>query len=305
MYARTARQEKTMPTKQQQPSASRQQSPHHRAARLKNLEKAWQANRSRWEFTPARRAASLRTIKRAHEANRKRGRPVSSAQREAASRNVAKAREALKARGRSPEHLAKLRRSIAKARAARTSKSLERQAEKVLKHGLFARRLCGPVAALGENPRDYKAIHRLVARYFGPQNPKEEKLAHLIADSLWRQHRLFFAQAAWQLERLHFFLSKAPPIEASDANETKLRAYTLLTVLLDRDESHRRAWRLLAATERLLRRLLRVRFGHEPNFQTGTRVFDPLAGKPDALRLEMSSIVTDPELFSLLDGTWT
>ena len=160
------------------------------------------------------------------------------------------------------------------------------------------------MAALGENPRDYKAIHLQVARYFCPQNPAEEKLVHLIADSLWRQHRLFFAQAAWQLERLDFFLSKAPPIEASDANETKLRAYTLLTVLLDRDESHRRAWRLLATTERLLRRLLRLRFGHEPNFQTGQRLFDPFAGQPDALRLEMASIITDPELFDLLDSPW-
>jgi hypothetical protein len=305
MYAHSARQEKTLPTQHQDPSASRQQSPRHRAAALKNLEKAWQANRSRWEFTPARRSTSLWTIKKAHAANRKPGRPFSPAQRESAGRNVAKAREALKARGRSPEHLARLRQSIAKARAARTRKSVERQAQKILKHGLFARRLHGPVAALGENPRDYKAIHRLVARYFGPQNPQEENLTHLIADSLWRQHRLFFAQAAWQLERLNFFLSKAPPLDHPDPDETRLRAYTLLTVLLDRDESHRRAWRLVGATERLLRRFLRLRFGHEPNFQTGQRLFDPLAGQPDALRLEMASIVTDPELFDLLDGTWT
>jgi hypothetical protein len=294
-----------MPTQQQDPSARRPQSPRHRAAALKNLEKAWQANRSKWKFTPARRATSLWTIKKAQMANRMPGRPVSTAQRKAAGRNVAKAREALKARGRSPEHLAKLRQSIAKARAARTRKSIERQAEKVLKHGLFARRLRGPVAALGENPRNYKAIHRLVARYFGPQNEQEEKLVHLIANSLWRQHRMFFAQAAWQLERINFFLSKAPPIEASDANETKLRAYTLLTVLLDRDELHRRAWRLLATTERLLRRLLRLRFGRDPNFQTRERLFDPFAGKDDALRLEVASIITDPELFEFLDGPWT
>ena len=148
-----------MSTKQEQTSASPKQLPPRRAAALKNLEKAWQANRSSWEFTPARRSTSLWTIKKAHAANRKPGRAFSPAQREAAGRNVAKAREALKARGRSPEHLAKLRESIAKARAARTRKSIERQAEKILKHGLFARRLRGPVAALGENPRDYEAIH--------------------------------------------------------------------------------------------------------------------------------------------------
>lgn len=293
-----------MPAKQQDPSASREPSPRRRAAALKNLEKAWQASRSQWEFTPARRLASHRTIKQAHAANRKPGRPLSSAQRQAAGRNVAKAREALKARGRSPEHLAKLRRSLAKARAARTRKSIERQAAKVLKHGLFARRLRGPVAALGENPRDYKALHRLVARYFGPQNEQEEKLVHLIADSLWRQHRMFFAQAAWQLERLDFYLSKAPPMDAYDANETKLRAYTLLTVLLNRDESHRRAWRLMAATERLLRRLLRLRFGREPNFQTGQRVFDPFAGVDNSLYFELAATVTDPNLFGVVDEFW-
>lgn len=293
-----------MPQKKPKLPQSASSSPRHRAAALKNLEKAWQSNRANWEFTPARRAASLRTIRQAHRANRLTPRPLTPAQQQASRRNVAKAREALKARGRTPEHLARLRESIAKARRARTRKSVERQAQKILKHGLFARRLRGPLAQLGEDPRDYQALHRLVVRYFGPQKPEEEKLVHLIADSLWRQHRVFFAQAAWQLERLNFFLSKAPPLEGPDANETRLRAYTLLTVLLDRDESHRRAWRLIGSTERLLRRYLRMRFGRDPNFQTGQRVIDPFAGGEDAERLELASLVTDPELFDLLDAPW-
>jgi hypothetical protein len=293
-----------MPQKKPKLSQSARQSPRHRDARLKNLEKAWQANRSRWEFTPARRSNSLRTIKQAQFANRIPGRQLSPAQQQAARRNVAKAREALQARGRTPEHLAKLRLLIAKARAARTRKSIELQAKKILKHGLFARRLRGALTQFDENPRDYRALHRLVVRYFGPQKPEEEKLAHLIADALWRQHRVFFAQAAWQLERLNYFLSKAPPLEVPDANETRLRAYTLLAVLLDRDESHRRAWRLIGSTERLLRRFLRIRFGRDPNFHTGQRVIDPLAGFPGAERLELASIITDPELFSVLDSPY-
>lgn len=295
-----------MSTQQQKPSAPCAPSPHQRAAR-QNLEKAWQANRSQWDFTPARRRASLRTIKRAHEANRKPGRPVSAAQREAARRNVAKARKALKARGRSPEHLAKLRQSIAKARAARSDKSVERQAQKILKHGLFARRLRGPVAALGENPRDYESIHRLVARYLNPQNEDEEKVAHLIADSLWRQHRLFFAQAAWQLERLDYFLSKAPPLEKPDENETRLRAHTLVTILLDTDESHRRAWRLIGATERLLRRFLRLRFGRDPNFHTDTRWPNPSAGISLAERIGLTDDIDTTDslhLYDDLDEKW-
>jgi hypothetical protein len=138
-------------------------------------------------------------------------------------------------------------------------------------------------------------------RYLAPQNAEEEKLAHLIADALWRQHRIFFAQAAWQLERLNFFLSKAPPLEEPDPVETRLRAYTLLSVLLDRDESHRRAWRLLGSTERLLRRFLRMRFGRGPNFQTGHRLINPFAGDPDSQRLKLQSLITDPELFDLFD----
>jgi hypothetical protein len=296
-----------MSTQEQNPSARRTLSQRHRAAALKNLEKAWQANRSKWEFTPARRQSSLRTIQQAHEANRKPGRAFSSAQREAARRNVAKARKALKARGRSPEHLAKLRQSIAKARAARSDKSVERQARKILKHGLFARRLRGPLAPLGENPRVYRSLHRLVARYLCPQNEKEEKVAHLIADSLWRQHRMFFAQAAWQLERLDFFLSKAPPLEKPDENETRLRAHTLVNILLDTDGSDRRAWRLIGSTERLLRRFLRLRFGRDPNFHTDTRWPNPFAGNALAERLGLTDdgdLADNLDLFDDLDEKW-
>ena len=256
-----------MSDQQQQTPQSNPPSPRQRAAR-KNLEKAWQASRSRWEFTPARRSASRRALENAHKANRTPGRRFSPAQREAVRRNVARAREALKARGRSPEHLAKLRESIAKARAARTDQSFVRQAQKVLSHGLFARRLRGPVGSLGENPRDYQKIHRLVARYLCPQTEEEEKAAHLIADSLWRQHRLFFARAVWQLKRLDFFLSKAPPLETPDPNETRLRAHTLITILLDDDDPQQRALHLIGTTERLLRRFLRLRFGGDPNFHT-------------------------------------
>lgn len=288
-------------------SQSARQSPRHRAAALKNLEKAWQANRSQWEFTPARRSASLWTIKKAHMANRMSGRPVSAAQREAARRNVAKARKALQARGRSPEHLARLRESIAKARAARTDKSIERQAQKVLSHGLFARRLRGPVGSLGENPRDYEAIHRLVGRFLCPQNEEEEKLAHLIADSLWRQHRMFFAQAAWQLKSLDFFLSKAPPLEVPDPDETRLRAYALVAVLIEEDDSRCRAWRLIGTTQRLLRRFLRLRFGRDPDFHpdTDTRWRNPFAGVSLAERIRLTGDIDGMEAFDPFDKKWS
>ncbi len=148
-----------------------------------------------------------------------------------------------------------------------------------------------------------------MARYLNPQNGDEEKVAHLIADSLWRQHRLFFAQAAWQFERLDYFLSKAPPLEKPDPNETRLRAHTLVTILLDTDESHRRAWRLIGATERLLRRFLRLRFGRDPNFHTNIHACNPFAGISRAERLELTGDIdiTDEgiELFDELDEKWS
>lgn len=286
-------------TTKQQPPATDLRTPHQRAAR-KNLEKAWQASRSRWEFTPARRQASLRSIKRAQEANRRPGRRLSAAQREAVRRNVARARATLKARGLTPEHLAKLRESIVKARAARTDKSIERQAHKVLSHGLFARRLRGPVASLGENPRDYETIHRLVTRYLCPQSENEADVVRLIADSLWRQHRLFYAQAAWQLKRLDFFLRKAPPLKDPDPNETRLRAHTLVTVLLDDDGTQQRAWRLIGTTERLLRRFLRLRFGGDPNFHTNVHESSLLPRLTRAERLELTG-GADSDDFGLFD----
>ena len=71
-------------------------------------------------------------------------------------------------------------------------------------------------------------------------------------------------------------------------------------MLLDRDPSSRRATRLIGATERLLRRFLRQRFGRDPNFQTGQRVLDPVDGLPDSERFDLACTTTDPEIFEEL-----
>src|SRR5579884_1409489 len=111
-----------MTHKTQKLPESNASSERRRAASLKNLEKAWEANRTRWEFTPARRRVSLRTIKMAQRANRLHPRPFSPAQLFALLRIVSNAREAIKNRGRSPEHLAKLRESILITHTATTEK---------------------------------------------------------------------------------------------------------------------------------------------------------------------------------------
>ena len=247
-------------------------SPRHLSAALKNLQKAWQANRTRWKLTPARRAASLRTIKLAQQANRRRPRKLSPAQLASARRNVARARQALQARGRSPEHLAKLRRTIVAARAAHTPQSRMLHAQNILKHGLFARLLRGPLAALGESPRDRQALDRMVRRYLAPQNAEEEKLAGGIAAALWRHHRLYFAQAAWEMERLRAFLREAPRTKSRAPELARLRAYALLELLMDRDQAAAHSWRLLGAAERLLRRFIRLRAGRNSRFRMGERL---------------------------------
>ena len=277
---------------------ARENSPARDAVDLRNLQKAWQASRARWEFTPARRAASLRSIKRAQAAIRGRPRKLSPAQLAAVRRNMARARAVLQARGRSPEHLAKLRGSIASARAARTPEGRLRQSQKVLKHGLFARRLRGPLASLGENPRDFEALERLVARYLAPRNAQEEKVAHQIAGALWRHHRLYFAQAAWELERLRSFLAEAPRSKRPSAEFTRLRVYALFEVLLDRDQAAAYAWRLLGVTERLLRRFLRLRAGRDGNFRMGRRIVTNHAN--DRTDRELEELITDPDLRTAL-----
>jgi len=276
---------------------ARQKSPARAASCLRNLQKAWQASRARWEFTPARRAVSLRTIKLAQAALRGKPRKLSPAQLAAVRRNVARARAALQARGRSPEHLAKLRRSIVGARAARTPEGQLRQAGKVLKHGLFARRLRGPLALLGENPREQQALERRVIRYLAPQNAPEEKLARQIAAALWRHHRLYFAQAAWELERLRTFFAEAPRPEESSAEFARLRAYALLEILLDREQSAVHSWRLLGATETLLRRFIRRRAEGESKFRMGQRIVTSRpSDRTDRTDRELAELITDPDL---------
>ena len=284
-----------MPHKKSNPASSASLSPRNRAAALKNLEKAWEANRTRWELTPARLAASRRSIKRAQQANRGRRRKSSPAQLAASRRNIARATAALNARGRSPEHLAKLRRTIAVARSHRTPRSQLRHAQSILKHGLFSRLLRGPVAELGENSRDYQLLQRQVRRYLGPRGAEEEALAGRIADALWRHHRLYFAQAAWELERLRAFLKEAPRTRSRAPETAHVRAYALLEILMDRDQAAARSWQLLGAAERLLRRFVRVRSGRGYRYPLGERLVKGSAIRQRREDRELEDLITDPD----------
>lgn len=233
--------------------------PQRLAASRANLRKAWQANRTRWALTPARLASARRTIKLAHEAIRRRPRKLSPAQLRAARSNVAKARAALQARGRTPEHLAKLRQTVARARATRTPESARRQAEKVLKHGLFARSVRHTMRPLGEDPKEFDKHLRLLRQFFGPQDNREEDIIRGVAEAIRRRMRLWRAEAHWESEFLEQCLGLAEPLTTPDPDQTLHRALLLMGAVLSQDRLFERDRRLVATIERVLRQLVRKR----------------------------------------------
>ena len=234
-------------------------SPRRRAAALRNLEKAWQANRARWEKTPARLANSRRTIKFAQAAIRRRPRKLSPAQLAAVRANVAKARATLNARGRSSEHLSKLRETIKKARAARTPEGFRRHSEKVLKHGLYARSVRDTMRPLGEDPKEFDAHLRQLRNFFGPRDEREGKIVAALAEAIRRRLRLWRAEAHWQSRYLEECLGAAAPLATPDPDQTLNRAWLLMGAVMSQDKLFERDRRLVAAIERVLRQLVRKR----------------------------------------------
>ncbi len=239
-----------------------------RAAALRNLEKAWAASRARWEKTPARLATSRRNIQSAQAAIRQRPRQLSPAQLDAARRNLANARAALARRGRTPEHLAKLRRTIKLARAGRTRASLDLHNAKILRHGAYARLVRATMKALDDNPGRLDQRIRLLNRFFAVEGPLQESLIRAIAEMLWRRERLCYAQAEWESQRIDAVLCAAFPAPEGytfSSDETIMRAYGLLEALMDVDKFDTAAWHMEGSVKRLLRRLLRSSLGREPD----------------------------------------
>jgi hypothetical protein len=292
------------------PAPRRHSSPRKRAASLKNLEKAWQANRRHWEKTPARMAAARRTIQLAQAAIRGRPRKFSPAQLRAVRANVARARDALAARGRSPEHLAKLRQTIVGARAARTPASFRRQAAKVLKHGLFARSMRETLRPLGEDRKEFARHFHLLRAYFGPRGPQEEKIVRTVVEAVRRRIRLWRAEAYWQSRHLEQLLEMAAPLATPDPELTRHRAMVLMEVLSRQERLFELNYRLLAVLERLLRRLVRRRSGGQLDLKMLAREErrppDSEEAKLERLHAENQVwarlLDGDPELQAVLDG---
>ena len=73
-----------------------------------------------------------------------------------------------------------------------------------VKHGLSAG-LCSieeTMAALGEDPAEFKAFARLIERTFVPQNLPEYEVVQRLAGAIWRRLRLHSAAARWEADAL-------------------------------------------------------------------------------------------------------
>ena len=130
-----------------------------------------------------------------------------------------------------------------------------------VKHGLGAG-VCSleeSMAALGEDPAEFKALAGLIERTFVPKNLPEYEVGQRLAGAIWRRLRLYKAAALWEAEALRQALSAGPEVESLTVDETLVRACGVMTLLLDETRLSRSRSELLAEVERQLRALLRIR----------------------------------------------
>jgi hypothetical protein len=194
---------------------------------------------------------------------------LSPAQLAAARRNVARARAFLARRGRTPEHLAKLRETISKARAARTRESYRLHNERLLRHGMYARSVRDTMRSVGQDPAELDRRVRLLKRYFASDDASEDGLIRALAEALWRHERFYDAQADWEFRLVDAELKRAQPRKGRLAgDEMRSRAYRLTEALTDNVRWFDRGRHMIGSVERLLRRLIRARFGPSAPFIT-------------------------------------
>ena len=138
-----------------------------------------------------------------------------------------------------------------------------------LKHGLEMG-VCSleeSIAALGEDPAEFKALSELIERTFVPKNLPEYEVVRRLAGAIWRRLRLHKAAAHWEAEALRRALSSSPEAESLTVAETHLRACGVMTLLLDEGLLSRSRFELLAQVERHLRALLKIRSGGKAKFR--------------------------------------
>jgi hypothetical protein len=137
-----------------------------------------------------------------------------------------------------------------------------------VKHGLTAGRhsLEESMAALGENPAEFKALAGLIERTFVPKNLPEYEVVQRLASAIWRRLRLYKAAARWEADALRQALSSGPQVGSLSVDETQMRACGVMTLLLDETLLSRSRFQLLAQVERQLRALVKIRSGGKAKF---------------------------------------
>jgi hypothetical protein len=138
-----------------------------------------------------------------------------------------------------------------------------------LKHGLGAgsSSLEESVAALGEDPAEFKALAELMIRTFVPKNLPEYEVVQRLAGAIWRRLRVYTAAAHWESEALRHALSSGPEVASLSVYDTQMRAMGVITLLLDETQLSRRRAQLLAEVERQFRALLKIRSGGKVKFR--------------------------------------
>jgi hypothetical protein len=162
-----------------------------------------------------------------------------------------------------------------------------------LKHGLAAGAcaLEESMAALGEDPAEFKSLLALIERAFVPKNLPEYEVVQRLAGAIWRRLRLYKAAARWEADALRQALGSAPEVASLTVDETRLRACGVMTLLLDEDRLFRSRFQLLAEVERQIRALIKIRSGGKAKFHFISR----------RSRKEQRELEEDERLWRLVD----
>jgi hypothetical protein len=137
-----------------------------------------------------------------------------------------------------------------------------------LKHGL-GEGVCSleeSMAVLGEDPAEFKVLAGLIERTFVPKNLPEYEVVQRLAGTVWRRLRLYKAAAHWEADALRQVLSSGPQAESLTVDETRVRTWGVITLLLNETQLSRSRFRLLAEVERQLRALMKIRSGGKAKF---------------------------------------
>ena len=87
-----------------------------------------------------------------------------------------------------------------------------------------------------------------------------------LAGAIWRRLRLYKAAAHWEADALRQALSSGPEVKSLTVDETRLRAYGVMTLLLNETHLSRNRFQLLAEVERQFRALMKIRSGGRAKF---------------------------------------